>query len=387
MLHSNWNSLEQALISLWKSAGMQKSDMCYTSNETFSDVEATTLFGHARRNDEGKVLKRGQVYCKKISQGCSFCVPFSYLKKPGYYRIQEFGKKVRSAYLTGKFTHNLCHNHSHTCGTTLLDGVAFTQDRKNLTSTEISLIQQLSTGVSNQANQIQVTLREQFPDRSFDSKLIRRVKTDYLDKIWGVDRHRIADFINFGMKLASEGGTSVPEVCRDSLVYEGGHIQTKLMKEYAQTYGQYFACIDGTHGTNQYGLIYVPHTSVDCLGKSVIVGVSFMRTENGVDIKKGLTVFSMSGLPAKFDDDDDDVATAACHEDADAEFAAAIGDLNSFDDGSANADDNAGADADDNIGSNVDDYVAKVADGEVTSCADVSFLFECTSVILIEYAN
>ena len=55
-----------------------------------------------------------------------------------------------------------------------------------------------------------------------------------------------------------------------------------------------------------------------------------MRIENGVDIKKGLTVLSMSGLPAKFDDDDDDVATAACHEDPDSEFAAAIGDLNSF---------------------------------------------------------
>ena len=94
MLHSNWNSLEQALISLWKSAGMQKSDMCYTSNETFSDVEATTLFGHARRNDEGKAFKRGQVYCKQISQGCSFCVPFSYLKKPGYYRIQEVERKL-----------------------------------------------------------------------------------------------------------------------------------------------------------------------------------------------------------------------------------------------------------------------------------------------------
>ena len=158
------------------------------------------------------------------------------------------------------------------------------------------------------------------------------------------------------MKLATEGGTFVPEVCSDFLVYEGGHIEKKLMKEYAQTYGQYFACVDGTNGTNQYGLICVPHTSVDCLGKSVIVGVSFMRTENGVDIKKELTVFSMSGLPAKFDDDDD-VATAACREDADAEFAAAIGDLNSCDDGSANADDNAGADADDNIGSNVDDYV------------------------------
>ena len=32
-------------------------------------------------------------------------------------------------------------------------------------------------------------------------------------------------------------------------------------------------------------------------------------------------------------------------------------------------------------------YVAKVADGEVVSCVDVSFLFECTSVILIESSN
>ncbi len=70
------------------------------------------------------------------------------------------------------------------------------------------------------------------------------------------------------------------------------YIQTKSMRGFAKQYHK-VVVVDATFGTNKYGLKLVPYLGIDCLGKSQIMGVAFLPTENGAEIFEALDFFGL----------------------------------------------------------------------------------------------
>jgi hypothetical protein len=60
-------------------------------------------------------------------------------------------------------------------------------------------------------------------------------------------------------------------------------IQTELQKSYAILYGDFFI-VDGTHGTNIHGMTLLLPCTIDCMGKTKIVGVILCHNESHEDI-------------------------------------------------------------------------------------------------------
>jgi hypothetical protein len=56
-------------------------------------------------------------------------------------------------------------------------------------------------------------------------------------------------------------------------------IQTELQKSYAILYGDFFI-VDGTHGTNIHGMTLLLPCTIDCMGKTKIVGVILCHNES-----------------------------------------------------------------------------------------------------------
>ena len=69
-------------------------------------------------------------------------------------------------------------------------------------------------------------------------------------------------------------------------------IQTRSMHRFAE---QYFTVVivDATFGTNKYGLKLVPYVGIDALGKTQLMGIAFLPTENGTEIFEALDFFGL----------------------------------------------------------------------------------------------
>ena len=68
------------------------------------------------------------------------------------------------------------------------------------------------------------------------------------------------------------------------------HYQTKLMANYADTYTAVILG-DGTHNLSREDLIVLIYTTVDCLGKTVVTGVTHNFSESCDAIVSGLRLF------------------------------------------------------------------------------------------------
>ena len=73
----------------------------------------------------------------------------------------------------------------------------------------------------------------------------------------------------------------------------GMHLQTPRQCDHAFEYECYFNETDGIHSTNKYGLIAKVDTSVCCVCRSVICGLSTMQSENTLDIAKSAQLFGL----------------------------------------------------------------------------------------------
>jgi hypothetical protein len=99
-------------------------------------------------------------------------------------------------------------------------------------------------------------------------------------------------FFQFGAEIQKNGGLF------DWTIDYSGHlssifIQTHTGKEYSRVYSD-LTLVDGTHGTNLYGLTLVPFTNVDCLGHSIINGIYIANSECGELVEKGLRSFGLA---------------------------------------------------------------------------------------------
>ena len=80
-------------------------------------------------------------------------------------------------------------------------------------------------------------------------------------------------------------------------------IQTKSMLEFASKYHK-VVVVDATFGTNKYGLKLVPYVGIDCLGRTQIMGIAFLPTENGSEIFEALGFFGLKNKGSTLITDD-----------------------------------------------------------------------------------
>jgi hypothetical protein len=69
-------------------------------------------------------------------------------------------------------------------------------------------------------------------------------------------------------------------------------IQTRIMRNFAEKYYK-VVVVDATFGTNKHGLKLVPYVGIDTLGKTQIMGIAYLPTENGAEIFEALDFFGL----------------------------------------------------------------------------------------------
>ncbi len=80
-------------------------------------------------------------------------------------------------------------------------------------------------------------------------------------------------------------------------------IQTKTMRNFATQYYQ-VVVVDATFGTNKHGLKLVPYVGIDALGKTQIMGLAYLPTENGAEIFEALEFFGLKNVGCTLITDD-----------------------------------------------------------------------------------
>ena len=291
---SSYGVLVNTISSHLERTGMPRSNLCIKSQGgLMSEEEATEYFG-VPTHDGKRIYRRIQFYCNH-STTCPFRLPISFFKDKKVFRIVKHGgsdfKNV------GTTDHCIAHDHPLEAMTTSLeDGTVLVKYEKDLKSEEVEAIKEKCLELIGMAK-MQVRLREKFPMRSFDSALLHRMKKAHLDSVFGKDRHRLPQLFEKGEAIKAAGGVWHPMICTNTFRLEGTNYQESMMREYAKEYGQCCAFVDGTHGTNVYGIVTVPFTTVDCLGLSTIVGLTTMLNENSADIIRSGELFGLSGRP------------------------------------------------------------------------------------------
>ncbi len=142
--------------------------------------------------------------------------------------------------------------------------------------------------------QMRVNLEEYFPDRSFSSSMLHRMKLRFKKDKYGADGHNLHDLFMKGDRIRHLGGKFivVPSVTVTDFSIETIHCQTKLMGEYARVYGKDgFKMADGTHKITKYDMTFVFWMVIDCLLKSKFVGYTANFTENSDVVIDGADVY------------------------------------------------------------------------------------------------
>jgi hypothetical protein len=80
-------------------------------------------------------------------------------------------------------------------------------------------------------------------------------------------------------------------------------IQTKTMRNFAEKYFK-VVVVDATFGTNKHGLKLVPYVGIDALGKTQIMGIAYLPTENGAEIFEALDFFGLKNAGSTLITDD-----------------------------------------------------------------------------------
>ena len=108
-----------------------------------------------------------------------------------------------------------------------------------------------------------------FKPRMFSASLVIRQLSKFRAEIFGKNGMSMNNLMDIGKQILISGGvfeTEHDEYMRIKSVI----VQSKEMRKYAEIYND-FCVLDGTHSTNQYKLVLMPVTLVDCLGSSIII--------------------------------------------------------------------------------------------------------------------
>ena len=281
------------------------------SKGSFEPDEALALFGVKNfTDDSGKefgIPRRGRYYCshkgdncnqdgdggtKRRGSGCTFNVAFSYFKKTGSYHISDNKDAVNASYPT-----NLCLAHSHDTVDVGIDGYILVKKQKDMSSAEVEYVQGMAL-LGSRMPKIQHAMSVKFrkKNRTYDSQMLHRIVKNEKDSVFGPNRHRIPELMAMGSEVRSKGGHWEVELS-DTMKLEGTRLQTALQKQYALQYGSYFVTVDGTYGTNKYGLTALPWITADCLGLSQLCGMTTSLSENSKDVISSGRLFMIASVP------------------------------------------------------------------------------------------
>jgi hypothetical protein len=168
--------------------------------------------------------------------------------------------------------------------------------KAQLTDSEISHLRERALyGTEKNIAKIKMEMTRKFK-RNFRSRLLRRIINKYRDKFYGNGRDQIPDLVKWGELERQNGGAF--KMFSDNMCQVRAFIfQTKEMREYAKAYND-FIILDGTHGTNQYGLTLEPPTIIDSLGKSVIGGIPICESEQSKFSREILEVLGLHNVGA-----------------------------------------------------------------------------------------
>ena len=233
-----------------------------------------------------KVLRRGHFYCGV--DGCTWAVPFTFHSEKANPRYQV----VPSA---GPVVFCLSHNHPPTAASVATtDGKTLVSSEKVLQAVEMAEILRFATSYTSMPA-IQLELRGKFPHREIHHEVIKRILKKERDRIFGKDRHRISDLQAKGKEIRANGGIFAEKISPNTYRLESIAMQTAKMKLYAIQYGSYFTLMDGSHKMNVYNLQTIPCTTIDCLGKSAIIGLGCGLGESIVNCTALGNTFSFGG--------------------------------------------------------------------------------------------
>ena len=247
----------------------------YFSEDLFSNAYPDTPF-------VPKLPYRGRFVCSPLSarlekkSQCPFQICYLFDRKCNAYTIQK-----QSNFL-----------HSHSLGIPrmmTLGGKIYVNLASDLTHQEDTLIQYLSTARMS-IPEMSSALERIFPGRAFTSELLHRQKGKHLDERYGTDRHDIPGLFQKCHDVRSLGGIFEIEPSSSDFGIQSIHVQTKLMGDYANVYGDLMMAY-GTHKLSQYDFVFIIWMGIDGLGKSVFLGTTCNFSENADTIVRGAKLF------------------------------------------------------------------------------------------------
>ena len=263
-------------------SGMPLSELAYDGRNAFSPDELKEIFNldkFERRRKTYRVFQRGKLYCKRKGEDGKYCgwqIAWSYRKSAGGFVIvdNQDSKSNRS------YTSNMQLYHNHEIDYSIIDGITEVKSSRDLTPEEEGILKHAAL-MGSKMPSIKDALNTkcgQANKRIYDSQMVHRFVSAEKVKIYGPNYHRIPEFMRRGQELSRSGGNFETDV-DDGLHIVGTRYQTHRMMQYALQYGAYHAMVDGTFATNKYGLTLAPWIVIDCLGFTVLVGITTSLSE------------------------------------------------------------------------------------------------------------
>jgi hypothetical protein len=133
---------------------------------------------------------------------------------------------------------------------------------------------------------LRTMMKSMFDDKEFDTNLLKNCRKKAIKIKYGDDPHNMNQLMALGKEINREGGL-FDYVLDEDMRLQSLYIKFPTMDKYLQQYGDFFV-LDGTHGTNAYGLTLIPLVIVEPLGKSIFVGIIICPAESSVYIIEGM---------------------------------------------------------------------------------------------------
>jgi len=174
-----------------------------------------------------------------------------------------------------------------------IDGWAEITLEQDMTTEEIEYVKSAST-LNVRMPSLLEGMSLKFPLREFDSQLLHRILKRERESRLGPWHDRLPQLIELGELAKTNGGAWETVLCPETYTLQGTMYQTPRMRARAEQYGVYHATLDGTFGTNKYGLVCMPFMAPDCLGRWHCIGFITTRSENSKDVIAAGEVFGLS---------------------------------------------------------------------------------------------
>lgn len=185
--------------------------------------------------------------------------------------------KVDSSY---EFHHNHEVSVSARCSERVVGGYVMVEKMEQLTQQEKDDIMKHARAGLTPPSVLREILFQTYGRMYCDKLILNAVQYAKKVSTLMMDRDNSMNDFYAEMESVRQQGGKFKDSKRGDNTLKTVFIQTKSMRDFASKYHKVIV-VDATFGTNKYGLKLVPYVGVDCLGKTQIMGIAFLPTENG----------------------------------------------------------------------------------------------------------